>query len=130
MGILPLMKGYAESIYSTLIDRLKKEYVQCHKLLAWDFFGAATFEGKNLVGMGFCCATTVAENISVVQAQLKKNTPYSIFIYCHCHMLQLAIVQATGDHACLLYIHHLLEVLLSYPKKALRRYRKYLPSLS
>ena len=124
MGIFPLKKGNAESIYSTLIDWLKKKkYVQCRKLS----------------GMGFDCAATFAAKKSGVQAGLKKNAPHAIFIHCHCHRLQLAIVKLQlvlrGSSTSILhsplcgsfsiapqrdakhYTHHSVEVLLSLPKE-------------
>ena len=67
MKILPLKKGNAESIYSALLDWLKKKNAQCRKL----------------VGMGFDGAATLAGNKTGIQARQKKNTPHAIFIHCH-----------------------------------------------
>ena len=57
MEILPLKKMNAQSIYSVLLDWLKKKDLQCNKLIGMGFDGAATFAGKK----------------SGVQARLKKH---------------------------------------------------------
>ena len=46
MDILPLKKTNAQSIYSVLLDWLKKKDLQCSKLIGMGFDGAATFAGK------------------------------------------------------------------------------------
>ena len=46
MEILPLKKTNAQSIYSVLLDWLKKKDLQCSKLRGMGFDGAATFAGK------------------------------------------------------------------------------------
>ena len=71
MEILPLKRCDAESIYSTLIEWLKKK-------------------GRKMV-------VDICRKHSGVQAQLKKHTPHAIFVHCHCHKLQLAIVQAANS---------------------------------
>ena len=75
MEILPLKKRNAQSIYSALLDWLKKKDLQCSKLIGMGFDGAATFAGKK----------------SGVQAHLKKHASHSVFVHCHCHKLQLAV---------------------------------------
>ena len=67
MEILPLKKTNAQSIYSMLLDWLKKKDLQCSKLIGISFDGAATFAGKK----------------SGVQACLKKHAPHSVFVHCH-----------------------------------------------
>ena len=62
IGTLSLKKGN-ESIYSTLIDWLKKTSEQCHKLAGLGFDDAEIFAGKK----------------SEVQPRLKKNAPQGIF---------------------------------------------------
>ena len=71
MEILPLKKTNAQSIYSMLLDWLKKKDLQYSKLIGMGFDGAATFAGKK----------------SGVQARLKKHAPHSVFVHCHCHKL-------------------------------------------
>ena len=46
MGIVPLKKGNAKSIYSTLTAWLKKNNIQCCKLDDMGFDGAETLVGK------------------------------------------------------------------------------------
>ena len=48
MEIFPLKKTNAQSIYSMLLDWLKKKDLQCNKLIGMGFDGAATFAGKKL----------------------------------------------------------------------------------
>ena len=48
MEILPLKKTNAQSIYSVLLDWLKKKDMQCSKLIGMGLDGAATFAGKKL----------------------------------------------------------------------------------
>ena len=79
MEILPLKKTNAQSIYSVLVDWLKKKDMQCSKLTGMGFDGAAIFAGKK----------------SGVQARLKKHAPHSVFV--HCHKLQLACVQSANS---------------------------------
>ena len=81
MEIFPLKKMNAQSIYSVLLDWLKKKDLQCSKLIGMGFDGAATFSGKK----------------SDVQACLKKHAPHSVFIHCHCHKLQLACFQSANS---------------------------------
>ena len=47
LGILPIKKGNAKSIYSTLSDWLKKKNTQRCKFVGNGFDGAATVAGKN-----------------------------------------------------------------------------------
>ena len=42
--------------------------------------------------------------------QIKKNTPHAIIIFCHCHRLHLAIVQATNKEEHATCYHHLLPL--------------------
>ena len=46
MEILPLKKTNAQSIYSVLLDWLKKKDLQCSKLIGMGFDGAVIFAGK------------------------------------------------------------------------------------
>ena len=79
--IIPLKKAYAQTIYATLVDCLKVKRVQISKLIGMGFDGAGTFSGKH----------------KGVQTLLKSNSPHSIFVHCHCHLLQLACVQAANS---------------------------------
>ena len=48
MEILTLKRCDAETIYSTLVKWLKKNGVQCRKMVEMGFDGALTFAGKHL----------------------------------------------------------------------------------
>ena len=83
MEICLLKKTNAQSIYSVLLDWLKKKNLQCNKLVhvGMSFDGAATFAGKK----------------SGRQAYLKKHAPQSVFFHCHCHKLQWSCVQSANS---------------------------------
>ena len=67
----------AKTIYSTLIKFMKYKNIQITKLVEMGFDGAATFSRK----------------YNDVRSLLK-NSPHAVFVHCHCHLLQLACVQA------------------------------------
>ena len=52
---------------------------------------------SKLVGMGFDGAATFSGKHKGVQSLLKKNSPHAGFAHCHCHLLQLACVQAANN---------------------------------
>ena len=115
MEILPLKKTNAQSIYSMLLDWLKKKDLQCSKLIGMGFDGAATVAGKK----------------SGVQARLKKHAPHSVFVHCHCHKLQLACVQSANSTEGIKHIYTTLTTLWKFfhysPKRCqnLKEIRKY-----
>ena len=96
MEILPLKKTNAQSIYSVLLDWLKKKDLQCSKLIGMGFDGAATFAGKK----------------SGVQACLKKHVPHSVFV--HCHKLQLACVQSANSTEGIKHVYTTLTTLWKF----------------
>ena len=98
MEILPLKKTNAQSIYSMLLDWLKKKGLQCSKLIDMGFDGAATFAGKK----------------SGVQACLKKHAPHSVFVHCHCHKLQLACVQSANSTEGIKHVYTTLTTLWKF----------------
>jgi hypothetical protein len=98
MEILPLKRCDAEFIYSTLIEWLKKKSIQCRKMVGMGFDGASTFAGKH----------------SGVQARLKKHAPHAIFVHCHCHKLQLAIVQAANSTDRIKHVYTTLTTLWKF----------------
>ena len=69
------------SIHSALIECSKKKDLQVERIVGIGFGGAATFSGKK----------------SGVQARMKNFAPHAFFVHCHCHMLQLACVQAANS---------------------------------
>ena len=49
-----------------------------------------------LIGMGFDGAATFSSDKTGVQRRLKELSPYTLFVHCRCHVLQLASVQAAN----------------------------------
>ena len=60
---------------------MKDKKIQVSNIFGMVFDGAATFSGKKIS----------------VQARLKKHAPHAVFVHCHCHLLQLAYVQAANS---------------------------------
>ena len=104
--IIPLKKADAQTIYETLVVCLKVKGVQISKLIGMGFDGAATFSGKH----------------NGVQTILKSNSPHSIFVHCHCHLLQLACVQAANSTPGIKHVYITLTTLWKFfhysPKRA------------
>ena len=104
--IIPLKKADSKIIYETLVDCLKMKGVQISKLIGMGFDGAATFSGKR----------------NGVQTLLKTNSPHSIFVHCHCHLLQLACVQAANSTPRIKHVYITLTTLWKFfhysPKRA------------
>ena len=98
MEILPLKKTNAQSIYSVLLDWLKKKDLQCSKLIGMGFDGAATFAGKK----------------SGEQASLKKHTPHTVFVHCHCHKLQLACAKSANSTEGIKHVYTTLTTLWNF----------------
>ena len=79
--IVHLKQANAESIYSALVECLKEKNLQVSKIVGMGFDGASTFSGKK----------------TGVQTRIKKLAPHALFVHCHCHLRQLACVQATNS---------------------------------
>jgi len=79
--LVPLRKADASTIYETLTNCTKKKGLVI----------------GNMIGMGLDGAATFSVRHNGVQALLNKNSPHSIFVHCHCHLLQLACVQAANN---------------------------------
>lgn len=85
-----------ETIYSTLIECLKKKNLQVGRIVGLGFDGAATFS-----------------------ARIKKHTPHALFVHCHCHLLQLACVQAANKTPGIAHVYRTLWKHFHYsPKRA------------
>lgn len=104
--LVPLKKADANAIYENLIDCLKKKGLMVSNIIGMGFDGAATFSGKH----------------NGVQALLNRNSPHSIFVHCHCHLLQLACVQAANSTQGIKHVYTTLTTLWKYfhysPKRA------------
>ena len=101
LEILRLKRADAQSIYYILIDCLKEKNIQINKLWVMDFDGAATFSGKN----------------TGVQASMKNNSPHALFVHCHCHLLQLAFLQAANRTPGIKHIYTTLTTLWKFLSK-------------
>lgn len=64
--------------------------------------------------MGFDGAATFSGKKSGVQSQLKKNSPHALFVHCHCHMLQLACVQAANSTPGIKHVYTTLTTLWKF----------------
>lgn len=78
LEIVPLKKADAESIY---LECLKAKGSQIGRI----------------VGMGFDGASTFSRAKTGVQARINEHAPHALFVHCHCHLLQLAAVQAANS---------------------------------
>ena len=98
LEIIPLKRSDAQSIYSILIDCLKEKDIQINKIVGMGFDGATTFSGKNIG----------------VQARMKNNSSHALFVNCHCHLLQLACVQAANRTPGIKHIYTTLTTLWKF----------------
>lgn len=103
LELIPLKRADAETIYSTLIECLKKKDLQ-------------------VVGLGFDGASTFSGHRTGVQARIKKHSPHALFVHCHCHLLQLACVQAANKTPGIAHVYKTLITLWKFfhnsPKRA------------
>ena len=95
LEIIPLKKADAETIYSTLIEFLKKKNLQVGRIVGLGFDGAATFSGRR----------------TSVQTRIKKHTPHALFVHCHCHLLQLACVESANKTPGFVHVYRTLTTL-------------------
>ena len=98
LEIVRLKKADAKTIYSSLVDCLKQKKIQLGKIVGMGFDGAATFSGKK----------------TGVQSLLKKHSPHAIFVHCHCHLLQLACVQAANRTTGIKHMYTTLSTLWKF----------------
>ena len=109
LDIIPLTKADAKTIYTTLVDVLRVKDIPLSKLVGMGFDGAATLSGKR----------------NGVQSLLKKNSPHALYVHCHCHLLQLACVQASNHTPGIKHVYTTLTTLWKYfhysPKRTERQ---------
>ena len=67
--------------------------------------------------MGFDGAATFSGKKSGVQARMKKHSPHTLFVHCHCHQLQLAYVQAANRTAGIEHVTILCKFFYYSPKR-------------
>ena len=94
--IVPLEKADAESIYLALVKYIKDKSLQVGNIVGMGFDGAATFPGKK----------------TGVQARLKKHAPHAASV--HCHLLQLACLQAANSTTGIKHVYTTLTTLWKY----------------
>ena len=93
LEIIPLKKADAETIYSSLIECLKRKNLQLG------------------IGLGFDGTATISGRRTGVQARIKKHTPHALLVHCHCHLLQLACVQAANNTPGIAHVYKALTTL-------------------
>ena len=98
LEIIPLKRTNAETIYTAITNCLKSKGLQVSSIIGLGFDGATTFSGKK----------------TGVQTRLKKHAPHAIFVHCHCHMLQLACVQAANSTPGIKHVYIALTTLWKY----------------
>ena len=85
---------------------LERENLQVSKFVGMGFDGASTFSGKK----------------TGVQTRIKKLAPHALFVHCHCHLLQLACVQAANSTNRIKHVYVTLTALWKFfhysPKRA------------
>ena len=72
--------------------------------------------------MGFDGAATFSGDKTGVQRRLKELSPHALFVHCHCHVLQLASVQAANATPGIKHVYTTLMTLWKFfpysPKRA------------
>ena len=95
-----------ESIYFALVECLKEKQL----------------EVSRIIGMGFDRASIISGRKAEAQTRIKKITPYALFVHCHCHLLQLACVQAANSTNGIKHVYITLTALWKFfhysPKRA------------
>ena len=85
-----------------------------------------------LIGMAFDAVATFSDDKTGVQRRLKELSPQALFVHCHCHVLQLASVQAANATSGIKHVYTTLMTLWKFyhhsPKRAesLKKIRKVL----
>ena len=106
LEIVHLRQANAESIFSALVECLKEKKLQINRIVGMDFDGASTFSGGK----------------TGVQTRMKTLAPHALFVHCHCHLLQLACVQAANSTKGIKHVYATLMALWKYfhcsPKRA------------
>ena len=106
LEIVHLKKADADSIYFALMECLKEKQLEVSRIIGMGFDGASTFSGKK----------------TGVQTRIKKIAPHALFVHCHCHLLQLACVQAANSTNGIKHVYVALTALWKFfhysPKRA------------
>lgn len=95
---LEIIQFDAESIYSAVVQCLKEKNLQVSKIVGMGFDRASTFSGKK----------------SGVQTRIRNLAPHALFVHCHCHLLQLACVQAAKSTTGIKHVYTTLTALWKF----------------
>ena len=106
LEVIPVIKTNAETITSAITTYLEGKHIDNRCMQGMGSDGPATFSGHR----------------TGVQARLRMLSPFSIFIHCRNHMLQLACVQAANQVSLIKRVYSnlttLWKVFYYSPKKA------------
>ena len=64
-----------------------------------DFLQSRGIKFEKMRGLGFDGASAMSGNRTGVQTRLRLHAPSALYVHCRCHLLQLAAVNAAGEHA-------------------------------
>jgi len=98
LEIVHLKKADVESIYSAPMECLKEKQLEVSRIIGMGFDGASTFSGKK----------------TGVRTRIKKIVPHALFVHCHCHLLQLACVQADNFTNAIKHVYVTLTALWKF----------------
>ena len=82
LGILQAKETNAEAIAGYISNFLQSRGIAFEKLR----------------GLGFDGANTMSGHRTGVQTRLRLHAPIALYVHCYCHLLQLAAVNAAGEH--------------------------------
>ena len=103
LEIVQLKHADSESIFMALVNYMETKQLQVRKIIGSGFNGASTFSRKR----------------TRVQTRIKKLVPHALYVYCHCHLLQSACVQAANSTNGIKHVNVTLTKFFNYsPKRA------------
>lgn len=90
-----VLKGEVQEHFLKMIEVKSSTGIEQY-LLVKENLDSLSIDLKNLVSESFDGASNMSGQYSGLQAQLKKDSPSSIFTHCHDHVLNLIIGDATN----------------------------------
>jgi len=90
-----VLKGEVQERFLKMIEVKSSTGIEQY-LLVKENLDSLSIDLKNLVSESFDGASNMSGQYSGLQAQLKKDSPSSIFTHCHAHVLNLIIGDATN----------------------------------
>ena len=82
LGMIHIKKADAETMADSLLQFLSDRGIDIQKLRGIGFDGASTMSGHR----------------SGVQLRIRCRAPGALYVHCHCHRLQLAVLKAASEH--------------------------------